>query len=558
VRAVTEAYGRVLRDRQLSRLLAGEFVSSIGDWLYLVAILVLLYERTQDAVLLGLVGAARVLPYIVLSIPAGIAADRFDRRWILISTDLARGLVMVVLAGLVAFDADVALVIGGAIVAACFSAFFGPAMGAYLPTVVRDESLLGPANTAYATLNEITLIVGPALGAIIVASMDLSVAFLLNALSFAVVAAVLWTLPSRRAGEHPTASGEGEGTARTETPVFRWQAALRPLSALAVMDGASSFVFGGISVLSVVIAFELLGAGEAGTGLLNAAVGVGGLAGSLLTSVLVLRRRLGPPILLGAFVMGVSVAVLGLSGSMAFSMAAMAAAAAGALLTEVIYTTLLQRIAPDEVRGRAFGVMETADVLLFAAGSFAMPALASIVGLEAVMLVSGVAVILVIVVATWFLGEWATQAPPADAARSMLAAVPGFARLSPARLEAAERRAVVEPMAAGEVVIREGDEADRFYVIVEGQVEVTQEPADGGAARVLRHMGEGESFGEIGLLSGVPRTASVTALTAGRLLVLDKEAFLELVAESRELDFPVYDPYLGLASVRASDPRLVA
>ena len=74
----------------------------------------------------------------------------------------------------------------------------------------------------------------------------------------------------------------------------------------------------------------------------------------------------------------------------------------------------------------------------------------------------------------------------------------------------------------------------------------------------LRRMGEGETFGEIGLLSGVPRTATVTALTAGRLLALDKEAFLELVAESTQLDFPVYDPYLGLAAVRGSDPRLGA
>ncbi len=562
MRGVAEAYGRVLRDRQLARLLGGEFVSSIGDWLYLVAILVLLYERTQDAVLLGLVGAVRVLPYIVLSIPAGIVADRFDRRTILIVTDLARGALMLLLAALVAAGADVAIVIGVAIAAACFSAFFGPAIGAYLPSLVRDESLLGPANTAYATLNEVTLIVGPALGALIVASLDLSVAFVLNAVSFGIVAAVLWTLPSGRG----TPLGPGDGTASESTGSgarsgssgsFRWREALRPLTALAVMDGASSFVFGGISVLSVVIAFELLDAGETGTGLLNAAVGIGGLVGSLLTSVLVLRRRLGPPILLGAAVMGVSVAVLGLSGSMGLSMVAMAAASGGALLTEVIYTTLLQRIAPDEVRGRAFGVMETADVLLFAAGSFTLPALASVVGLEAVMLTSGVAVIGVIAVSTWFLGEWATQAPPADAARSTLAAVAGFARLSPARLEAAERRAIVAPMAASEVIIRQGDEADRFYVIVEGQVEVSQALPEG-SSRILRRMGEGESFGEIGLLSGVPRTATVTALTAGRLLALDKEAFLELVAESTQLDFPVYDPYLGLAAVRVSDPRLGA
>jgi MFS family permease len=545
VRGVLGAYRQVLRDSRLTRLLGGEFVSSIGDWLYLVAILVLLYERTQDPVLLGLVGAARVLPYVLLSIPAGIVADRFDRRWILILTDLARGALMLVMAALVAADADVAAVIAVAIAATCFSAFFGPAIGAYLPSLVRDESLLGPANTAYATLNEVTLIVGPAIGAVIVANLDLSVAFVLNAISFAVVAAVVWTLPGGQAQRLPAVAEEGTA----ERPAFRWRDAARPLSALGVMDGASSFVFGGISVLSVVIAFELLGTGEAGTGLLNAAVGIGGLVGSLLTGVLVLRRRLGPPILLGAVVMGVGVVVLGLSGSMAVSMAAMAAASGGALLTEVIYTTLLQRIAPDEVRGRAFGVMETVDVLLFAAGSFALPALASVVGLEPVMLASGVGVVIVIAASTWLLGDWATQAPPADAARSRLASVPGLTRLSPARLEAAERRAVVRPMEAGQVIIRQGDEADRFYVLVEGQVEVTQVPATGGAARVLRRMGEGESFGEIGLLSGVPRTATVTALTPGRLLALDRETFLELVAEASELDFPVYDPYLGLASL---------
>jgi MFS family permease len=592
VRGVVAAYRGVLRNSQLTRLLAGEFVSSIGDWLYLVAILVLIYERTQDPVLLGIVGAARVAPYLFLSIPAGIVADRFDRRRILIVTDLARGVLMVVMAALVMADADVALVIAVAIGATCFSAFFGPAIGAYLPSLVRDESALGPANTAYATLNEVTLIIGPAIGALIVAALDLSVAFLLNAISFAIVAAVLWTLPStgRPAGAARGNEGDREGRAPEsaderphESAVdhthadavdhayadadesahdgaevasrFRWQDARRPLTALAIMDGASSFVFGGISILTVVIAFELLGAGETGTGLLNAAVGIGGLVGSLLTGVLVLRRRLGPPILLGAVVMGVGVVALGLSGSLAISMLAIAAASGGALLTEVIYTTLLQRIAPDEVRGRAFGVMDTIDVLLFAAGSFIIPAAAEVFGLEAVMVASGVGVVIVIAVSTRFLGEWATQAPVVDAARSRLAAVAAFARLSPARLEAAERRAVVEPMAAGQVIIRQGDEADRFYVIVKGDVEVSQVPEDAAAALVLRQMGEGEAFGEIGLLSGVPRTATVTATTEGTLLALDKEAFLDLVAEAADLDFPVYDPYLGLASMRPMEPR---
>jgi hypothetical protein len=71
------AYRSLLSNRPLSRLLGGEFVSGIGDWLHIVAILVAIYRESNDPAILGLFGAARVLPYVVLSIPAGIAADRF-------------------------------------------------------------------------------------------------------------------------------------------------------------------------------------------------------------------------------------------------------------------------------------------------------------------------------------------------------------------------------------------------------------------------------------------------------------------------------------------------
>ena len=77
------------RNGALARLLFGEFVSSIGDWLYLVAILVVVYEEGGSAVLLGIVGAARILPYVLLSVPAGIVADRWSVRGSIISGGLS-------------------------------------------------------------------------------------------------------------------------------------------------------------------------------------------------------------------------------------------------------------------------------------------------------------------------------------------------------------------------------------------------------------------------------------------------------------------------------------
>jgi len=105
--------------------------------------------------------------------------------------------------------------------------------------------------------------------------------------------------------------------------------------------------------------------------------------------------------------------------------------------------------------------------------------------------------------------------------------------------------ATVVAMTAGEVIIRQGEPADAFYVIADGRVEVTQTPAEGGQARVLRQEGEGEFFGEIGLLSNVPRTATVTAVTDGKLVALDRDPFLELVRAGQGLTYRLLDLHRG-------------
>src|SRR5664280_2054409 len=143
--AVLSAYRSLLRNRPLAWLLGGEFVSSIGDWLYLVAILLL-----------------------------------------------------------VSANAPITTIVALAVVATCFSTFFGPAIGAYLPSLVADEAQLGPANSAWSTLDNLAYVVGPAIGGLLIAAGGLVLAFVLNAATFAVIATVLWRLPSpRRAATGP-------------------------------------------------------------------------------------------------------------------------------------------------------------------------------------------------------------------------------------------------------------------------------------------------------------------------------------------------------------------
>lgn len=538
---VLRAYRQLLRNGPLTRLLVGEFVSSIGDWLYLVAILILVYQVTEDPVVLGLVGAARVLPYIFLSVPAGIVADRFDRRLVLLSTDVARGILMLVIAAVVFVDGPIWLVIALAIGGTCFATFFGPAIGAYLPNLVEDEEQLGPANSAWSTLDNLAFMVGPAVAGILIATGGLVIAFLLNAASFAVIAVVLWGLPRNVPKEaSASAAAPTDGATPTEAaPVepgapLRAPAILVPILGLSLIEVIGAAVGGGLSVLTVVIATTDLGGGEEATGFLNAGIGLGGFVGAVVAGALVLRPSLAPVLVGGSLVYAIGLAALGYAPALGVAIAAIAVAAAGSLVVEVSGTTIFQRVVPDAVRGRTLGVLGTASTLAFAAGSFLVPVLAGAVGTGPVMAACAAAIAVAGVVGALLAASAARRSSgsTADLRVTRLAGLPLFAGVPAAALEAVAVRLEPVRVMAGDVVIREGDAADRFYLIDEGAFAVTR-LRDGGAApgatEHLRTMGPGEVFGEIGLLRGIPRTATVTASTDGALLALDGADFLELV-----------------------------
>jgi MFS family permease len=524
------------RSPALARLLTGEFISGIGDWLYLVAILVVVYAESNSPVLLGVIGAARILPYVLLSVPAGIVADRYDRRMVLLVTDVARGLLMLALAAAVIVGAPIFVIVALSILAACFSTFFGPTIAALLPMLV-DESDLGPANSAWATLDNVAFIVGPALAGILLATGGLVFAFLLNAASFAVVAVVLWRLEVPRREAAPAATtDEGERAG--------WRDFVRPLIGPFILDSVTSLVAGGLGVLTVVIAIDVLGAGESGTGFLQAATGVGGVVAGVAGGAL-LARRLSVPMLIGGVVGGIGLAWLAISGSLLTAMIAIGVAVAGLLLLDIVNTTLIQRIVPDELRGRAMGLLQTSSAIMYSLGSLIVPLLADLLSVPIVLVGSSVVTALG-AAAALLLAEGRAERAEADPVRLRMLDRPIFAGLAPARLEAAARQLVTVGVVAGDAVVREGAAADRFYIIDSGTMRVTQ--ARDGEEVVLRDLGPGDVFGEIGLLRRIPRTATVTAASPGVLYALDAPDFEALVGSGPGFGSRLLDLYRGALS----------
>ncbi len=526
-----------------------------------------MYAESDDPVLLGIVGAARILPYVILSVPAGIIIDRFDRRMVLLVTDVARGLIMVVMTVVVATGGPVFVVVVLAILATCFSCFFRPAIGAYLPSLVRDERELGPANSLFATLGELSFIVGPALAGIIIATTDLTIAFAINAVTFGVIAIVLFTLPpglpgkpaggvdpgaeleaeARAAAVAAGASPAAEAGIRARLNVIR-----RPLIGMLTLDTVAGFMFGGLSVITVLIAVDQLNAGEAGTGYLNAAVGVGGVVGAIGAGAILARRNLAPAMLVGALGLTIGFIVLGFSTQMVPALIAMGIIAAGSLIADIVSTTVFQRIVEDDLRGRVLGGMQTLQTGTYAAGALLLPILFSVLGPEVVLPIGGLVILVAGLVALAMLRPYLIREP--DAAADVLTRVsrlPLFAGVPGPALEAAAGRLESVTVRKGDVIVRQGEPADRFYVIERGTFVVDQEEATTGAVHRLRVMGVDEVFGELGLMHGTPRTATVTAETDGTLLALPGPAFLELVGSASGLFGRLNDRYRGVTTTVA-------
>jgi hypothetical protein len=196
----------------------------------------------------------------------------------------------------------------------------------------------------------------------------------------------------------------------------------------------------------------------------------------------------------------------------------------------VLAATLMQRVTTDAVRGRAVGALMTVETLAEGIGSFLLPVLAIGIGAGAVLGSLAALMLAAALAGLTLVGRAASRSPAAfEATVARVAQLPLFAGASGPSLEAALDRLVPIPVEAGEAVVRQGEPADRFYIIESGTFVVTQAAA-GGSEREIRTLGAGDVFGELGLLRGTPRSATVTATSDGLVLALDGRSFLAMVS----------------------------
>lgn len=514
--------------RRIELALAG---SMIGDWAYSTAVIVWAYG-VGGASLIGSWMAVRLLIMAVVSPFGASLADRFDRKGVLVTSDILRA-VLVILATLsIIIDAPVIVTLVLATVVAVIGSVFRPAQMAWMPSLTTKPAELTAANGASSTLESLAFFIGPALGALLVTVTNVETVFVLNALTFVLSAVlVLGIRPVAKdtAGstDEKDVAQEQEGMLSEMAGGFVHIAKDRNLVMIAILTTAQTVVAGASVVFSVLFAVEILGTGPEGVGFVDSMFGVGAIVGGFFAIARSARNRLAGDLAVGTVLWSLPLILVAVWPSPVAVFAAVILLGFGNPLVDVNFVTIVQRLTPDAVLGRVFGAYEGALIGGMALGAFLMPFAVGHFGirwaLTALALLVGVPSMLFL---PRCLRLDATLRPPEGAA--LLRSIPIFAPMSQSAVESLARGMGRRTIMAGVAVLREGEDSDLFFIIESGLVEVTH------AGEVLRHEGPGDFFGEIGLLRDVPRTATVTAVEETELLTISREDFLDAVTGTEE------------------------
>jgi MFS family permease len=508
--------------RRAQLALAG---STIGDWSYSVAISVLVYDRA-GATWVGIAQICRLAPAAIAAPFLASLVDRYPKQRVLFVTDAARAAIMAGICLSAAVGAPLFVLLALVSTAQLVSTVFWPAQAAMMPTLVRDPEELAVANITLTTVESTGSVIGPALGASVLAVFGTTLAFVVPIAAYTLSAvAVTRVRPHVAEADTPADLSDDQAAGATRHAVFAGLAAIVRHSDVRVLVGlycAQVLVAGALNVLTVVAALQLLDAGDGGVGAMVAAVGIGGLVGAVPALALSHRVRLTTTFVLGLLLWGVPIALIGLAPSLPLSLVMLALVGAGNTLVDVSAITLLQRATPGELIGRVFGVLESIAIASVVVGAGLTPVLLRLVGDRGAFLVTG-AILPIVTLPLWRRLRH-LDAPTVEPRRiDLLRGDPIFASLPNDMIE--QLASSLEPLSleAGQVLFRDGDAGDRYYLIDDGNVRI--EPP-GHAARML---GQGEGFGEISLVRDIPRTATARAETPVSLYALRGDEFVSTV-----------------------------
>jgi MFS family permease len=530
----TSRYRQALRSRDLRLILLAYFLDDSGTWAYNVVLAAYVFGRTGSPGWVAAVVSTRWIFAVVVSGPAGVISDRYDRRTVALVGALVSAAVTVVLTVLVAVDAALWTLLVCAALLTVASSGNRPASDAMVPDVVSERDL-SAANAMIATLQNLVVVLGPAIGGLLLVIGSPAAGIGVNAVSFLVSAVLFGLVRTRARGD----AEPGAGMVRQLVQGWRVLVSHRTAFTLVLLLVLDSAVFGAASVFYGPLSVHV-GTGPNGYSYLIASQALGGVLGAALGDRLAARPRLAP-VLIGGFLLEcVPLAFVTVTSSAVVVALLQVLFGVGMVIIDVLALTALQRDLPREVLGRANALMIGMVSGATAAASLVATVLLTTVGLTGTVVAVGVGFPLVALLGIPTVRRNEREAELFIAQLServeLLQELDLFTGASRTTLEQLARTSQPISVEAGAVLIRQGDDADAFFVLSDGILEIGI--VEDGRTHRRPDVSAPSYVGEIGLLRGIPRTATVRAAVPSRLLRIDADDFraaLDTASASRSM-----------------------
>jgi CRP-like cAMP-binding protein len=519
---------RKLRNVSLLRLLGGFGLLNVAEWGFIAALSVHAYRvgGTLDVGLLGVRFVAGALSSAVL------APLLVNRRAMLSSIALVRAVLLGGAAVMVIIASPYLLVLLFVVADSVAAAAYRPAQSRLMPSLAHSPEEL----TAAVAGSSMAKTIGQAAGALIG---GVAVEFISPGTAMAGEAAImlLALVCTLGVGGAPVLVDTEPVAGRLREGLVAFPAVFGDLHAwpLVLASVLRTLVRGLWSALLVVVALHLLHAGSSSVGLLQAAGGLGVLIALPVTVAQIGRAHLSLPCLMSFIAAGITVGLVSTTTVLPVVAVLVFVWGGSMAVADATSLSLLHRLLPTLAFARTVTVMEALKLLTEGIGALIAPALVALVGLRVALVLGGLP-LPVLMIVTWARVRGSDEiAAGRGAVVARLHGVPLFRGLDMASLEQLAALAAPVGVAAREQPIRQGDEGARFYVIESGEADVLINGFK------VRELGDRDDFGERALLRNTPRTATIEARSAMRLLAIDRDAFLQALTGEAGVSIEVPD-----------------
>lgn len=541
-------YAAAFRYRDFRLLITSSFINSVGSWAATVVLDVYVFNVTGSLGWLAAMAAAGWIPGLLIAPVAGVLADRLDRRRVMIVSALLSGIVGVGFVLIVVTNAPIILMLLLGIVASIVRAPYGPAAGALTPEVV-DEQALPTANAVFAGLDNIVIVIGPAIGGLLVLIDQPAIGVGFNAASYFAAAILALFLRVRSRGD--AAPGE-----RLVRQILDGVNALRatPTAAVLVLFAALDTMLAGAYTVVYIPISTHVGMGTQGYGYLLAGAAVGGIVGALVADRLSRARRLAPIIVGGVVVQSIPYALTAFTDLAAIGIGLQVLSGIGMVVVDVVALTAIQREVAAGRLSRVLSLLDTVALLASVIGSIGAAALLSALPLEvSLVLLGGGFTLVALALAPVLVRTDRTSAAQAAVLADRVRVLDGirlFAQSSYAVKERLAGAVEVQQLAPGDVLVREGEDADALWVLADGALSVTSSTAPG-----IPDVVAPDVVGELGVLTGLPRTATVVAASPATLWRVSADDFVAAIEPQRQ---PLLLLGPSMVRLRRTHPDLAA